>query len=89
MIYKGTQIFLRAEMLGLVHTAGTEEHLPMGVDLDEVEAEAKKFGVHVAGDEYEYGLQVKVKTEREVEIAVERIRKFLDYSEENWKVRWW
>lgn len=49
LIYKGTQIFLRAEMFGLVHTAGTEERLPMGVDLNEVEAEAKKFGVHVAG----------------------------------------
>ena len=29
------------------------------------------------------------KTEDEARIAVERIRRFLDYSEANWKINWW
>ena len=89
LIYKGTQIFLRHELYGLVHTAGTEEPLPRGVKLSEVQTKAREFEVEVAGDEYEYGVQVKAKTEDEVRIAVERIRRFLDYSEVKWKINWW
>jgi hypothetical protein len=89
IIYKGTQIFLRHELYGLVHTAGTEEPLPRGVKLSDIQAKAREFGVEIAGDEIEYGLQVKAKTEDEARIAVERIRRFLDYSEANWKINWW
>ena len=89
IIYKGTQIFLRHELYGLVHTAGTEEPLPRGVKLSEVQTKARECGVEVAGDEYEYGVQVKAKTEDEARIAVERIKRFLDYSEANWKINWW
>ena len=89
LIYKGTQIFIRHELYGLVHTAGTEEPLPRGVKLSEVQTKAREFGVEVAGDEYEYGVQVKAKTEDEAKIVVERIRRFLDYSEMKWKINWW
>ena len=89
LIYKGTQIFLRHELYGLVHTAGTEEPLPRGVKLNEVQTRAREFGVEVAGDEYEYGVQVEAKTEDEGKIAVERIKRFLDYSEAKWKINWW
>jgi len=40
-------------------------------------------------DEYEYGVQVKAKTEDEGKVAVERIKRFLDYSEAKWKINWW
>ena len=89
LIYKGTHIFLRHELYGLVHTAGTEEPLPRGVKLSEVQTKAREFGVEVAGDEYEYGVQVKAKTEDEAKIMVERIRRFLDYSKAKWKINWW
>jgi len=87
IIYKGTQIFLRHELYGLVHTAGTEVPLPRDV-LARVKAMAKKFGVEVIGDRYEYGLQVKAETEEEVKSAVEKIKRFLDYSEAL-KINWW
>ena len=89
LTYKRTQIFIRHELYGLVHTAGTEEPLPRGVKLSDIQAKAREFGVEIAGDEIEYGLQVKAKTEDEARIAVERIRRFLDYSEANWKINWW
>ena len=89
LIYKGTQIFIRHELYGLVHTAGTEEPLPRGVKLSEVQTKAREFEVEVAGDEYEYGVQVKAKTEDEAKIMVERIRRFLDYSKAKWKINWW
>jgi len=88
-IYKGTQIFLRHDLYGLVHTAGTEEPLPRGVKLSEAQTKAREFGVEIAGDEIEYGLQVKAKTEDEARIAVERIKRFLNYSEAKWKINWW
>ena len=88
-MYKGTQVFIRHELYGLVHTAGTEVPLPRGVKLSEVQAKARKFGVEVAGDEIEYGLQVKAKTNTEAEIAIERIKKFLDYSKKKWEINWW
>ena len=53
LIYKGTQIFIRHELYGLVHTAGTEEPLPRGVKLSEVQTKAREFGVEITGDEYE------------------------------------
>ena len=89
LIYKGTQIFIRHELYSLVHTAGTEEPLPKGVELSDVQAKAREFGVEIAGDEYEYGVQVEAKTEDEGKIAVERIKRFLDYSEAKWKINWW
>ena len=89
LIYKGTHIFLRHELYGLVHTAGTEEPLPRGVKLSEVQTKAREFGVEITGDEYEYGVQVEAKTEGEGKIAVERIKRFLDYSEAKWKINWW
>jgi hypothetical protein len=88
LIYKGTQIFLRAETLGLVHTAGTEEPLPKGVSLNDVREKAGEFGVEVAGDKIEHGLQVKAKTNEETKIAVKKIKRFLDYSEA-WHINWW
>jgi hypothetical protein len=89
LIYKGTQIFVRVKLFGLVNTAGTEEPLPKGVKLSDVQAKAREFSVEVIGDEYEYGVQVEAKTEDEGKIAVERIRRFLDYSEAEWKINWW
>lgn len=88
-MYKGTQVFIRHELYGLVHTAGTEVPLPRGVKLNEVQAKARKFGVEVAGDEIEYGLQVKAKTNTEAEIAIEKIKRFLDYSKKKWEINWW
>ena len=57
--------------------------------LSEVQTKARAFEVEVAGDEYEYGVQVKAKTENEAKIVVERIRRFLDYSKAKWKINWW
>lgn len=88
-MYKGTQVFIRHELYGLVHTAGTEVPLPRGVKLSEVQAKAREFGVEVVGDEIEYGLQVKANTDTEAEIAIERIKKFLNYSKKKWKINWW
>ncbi len=65
------------------------QSLPKGVELSDVQAKAREFGVEIAGDEYEYGLQVKAKTEEEARLAVEKIRRFLDYSEAKWKINWW
>ncbi len=87
-MYKGTQVFIRHELYGLVHTAGTEVPLPRGVKLSEVQARARKFGVEIAGDEIEYGLQVKAKTNTEA-VAIEKIKRFLDYSKKKWNINWW
>lgn len=89
LIYKGTQIFVRVEQFKLVNTAGTEEPLPKGVKIGDVQAKAREFGVEVIGDEYEYGVQVEAKTEYEGKIAVEKIKRFLDYSEAKWNINWW
>jgi len=89
LLYRGTRIFLRYKIYGSVHTAGTEEPLPKGVKLSDIQAKAREFGVEVIGDEYEYGVLVKAKTEDEGKIAVERIKRFLDYSEAEWKINWW
>jgi len=88
-MYKGTKVFIRHELYGLVHTAGTEVPLPRGVRLSEVQVKARKFGVEILGDEIEYGLQVKAKTNTEAEIAIEKIKRFLDYSKKKWKINWW
>lgn len=89
LMYKGTEIFIRHKSCSLVHTAGTEESLPIGVELSEVETKAREFGVEVIGNEDEYGLGVKAKTKEEAETAVKKIKKFLDYSKEKWNINWW